>query len=65
MKYKINRDPLRAKIEAEKMTHEEAAARIGISASTLSDIMITGRCTGMNLGKIAKFVGLPAWQIVI
>ena len=64
MKYRINCDPLRAKIEAEKLTHEAAAKRIGISSSTLSEIKLTARCSGVTLGKVAKFVGLPAWKLV-
>lgn len=65
MKYKINRELVRKKIFAEKLSLEEAAARIGISPSTLSEILRTGQCAGMSLGKLAKFVDVPAWQLVI
>lgn len=65
MKYKIDRELVRRKIVKEKLTQAEAAARIGISSSTLSEIMKTGQCAGMSLGKLAKFVDVPAWLLVI
>ena len=65
MKYKVDRELIRQKISDEKLTREEAAEKIGISVALLAHIVKSGTCTGMTLGKLAKFVGVPAYRLVI
>ena len=64
MKYRINRELVRQKIADEKLTREEAAAQIGISVAMLAHITKSGECDGIHLGKLAKFVGVPAYRLV-
>lgn len=65
MRYRINRELVRQKIDDEKLTREEAAAQIGISVAMLAHIMKSGECGGVDLGKLAKFAGVPVYQLVI
>lgn len=65
MKYQINRELIRQKIAAEGLARDEAAAKIGVSVAMLAHILKSGTCGGKDLGKVAKFVGVPAYQLVI
>lgn len=65
MKYRFNQGLVRQKISDEKMTREEAAARIGISVAMFAHIMKSGECDGIHLGKLARFAGVPVYRLVI
>lgn len=65
MNYRINRELVRQKIEDKKLMPTEAAERIGISYSAFWEIMLTGMCSPINIGKIAKFLDVQVWELLI
>lgn len=60
----IRLDLVKKGIADKKLTRAAAAEQIGISDAALAYIMKTGACGSINLGKLAKFLGIPAWELI-
>lgn len=61
---KINKNLIKTKLEAQGLTQEEAADKFRIRREAFRVIMAYGNCDGINLGKIAKGLGVAVWELV-
>ena len=64
MKMKIKTDLIRKKIDSEKMTLLAASEKARIPYGSFLEIMRRGTCNGTTLGKLARFVGVKAYELV-
>lgn len=46
------------------LTQKAAAEKIGISAQALCEALRRGTCSGITLGKLARFCGVKAYEMV-
>lgn len=60
----IKTELLKKALEAQKLTPEAAAEKIGVTPATLRRIIRTGDCGGIHIGKVARFLGVPVWELV-
>lgn len=63
-KIKINVGRVKAGIAAKGMTTEVAAEEAGITQSLFKRILSEGQCTCFTIGKIARVLGIPVWELV-
>lgn len=61
---KIKTDQIRKKINGEKMTMKAAAEKAHIPYGSFVEIMNRGTCNGTTLGKLARFMGVKAYELV-
>lgn len=55
---------IKSELKARGLNYEQAAEDMDIPEKTLAHIIQRGTCNAINLGKIAKFLGLPIWELV-
>jgi predicted DNA-binding protein (UPF0251 family) len=63
-KIKINVGRVKAGLATKKLTNEAAADQAGISRSSFGKILKEGRCAAFMLGKIARVLDIPVWELV-
>lgn len=63
-KIKINVGRVKAGLAAKGLTHEAAAQQAGISRSSFDKILREGRCAAFMLGRIARILDIPTWELV-
>lgn len=63
-KIKINIGRVKAVMAAKGLTNEAAAEQAGINRSSFDRILREGHCAAFTLGKIAKVLGIPVWELV-
>lgn len=63
-KYRINVGRIKAEIAKKGMSTELAAEVIGITQNRFRTILSEGKCTAFTLGKIARVLGVQAWELV-
>ena len=61
---KINIGRVRSSMAAKGLTIEAAAEDAGISRSTFGRILKEGQCTAFTIGKIARVLNIPVWELV-
>lgn len=61
---KIKTILVRQRIAELDITQKAAAEKIGISNQALSEILRRGTCNGTTLGKLARFAGVKAYEMV-
>ena len=61
---KIKTELIRRKMREQRLTIREAAAKAGISESTMYHAMERCTCNGTTLGKLARFAGVKAYEMV-
>ena len=64
MKIPINVGRVKIAMAVRKLTVEGAAEDAGISRSSFDKILREGRCTAFMLGKIARVLDIPVWELV-
>ena len=62
MKFKT--EIIRKKIAEENLTIYAAAKQAGMSHYTLYAVLERGTCNGTTLGKLARFAGVKAYELV-
>ncbi len=63
-KIKINVGRVKASMAAKGLSHEAAAEQAGISRSSFGRILNGGWCAAFMLGKIARVLDIPVWELV-
>lgn len=63
-KIKINVVRIRAEMAKKGLSVEKAAEKIGVTQSRFRTILSEGKCDAFTLGKIARVLGLQAWELV-
>lgn len=63
-KYRINVGRIKAEMAKKGMSQEAAAEKIGITQGRFRIILSQGKCAAFTLGKIARVLGLQAWELV-
>ena len=63
-KYRINVGRIKAEMAKKGMSQEAAAEHIGITHVRFMNIIFLGKCDELTLGKIARVIGLHAWELV-
>ena len=63
-KYRINVGRIKAEMAKKGMSIESAAEEIGITQNRFSTILSEGKCAAFTLGKIARVLGVQAWELV-
>ena len=63
-KIKVNVGRVKAGMAAKGLSHEEAAKQAGTSRSSFDKILREGRCAAFMLGRIARALGVPVWELV-
>lgn len=63
-KIRINVGRVKAGMAAEGLTNEAAAEQAGTSRSSFDRILKEGRCTAFMLGRIARVLDIPIWELV-
>lgn len=61
---KIKTELIRKKMADKHMTMKAAAAQADILPETFYAVMERGSCNGITLGKLARFCGLKAYELV-
>lgn len=64
MKIKINVGRVKAALASKGLTTEEAAEKAGITQSRFRRILSEGQCSSISLGRIARVLGMQAWELV-
>lgn len=63
-KIKINTGRMRSAMAAKGLTIAAAAEQAGTSRSSFDRILREGRCAAFMLGRIARVLGVPTWELV-
>lgn len=63
-KIKINTGRVRSAMAAKQMSQEETAKQLGTSVSNLRRILTDGKCAAFMLGRIARALEVPVWELV-
>ena len=63
-KIKINVGRVKASMATKNLTNEAAADQMGISRSSFGKILKEGFCTTFTLGKVARVLDIPVWELV-
>lgn len=63
-KIKINVGRIKSGMAAKGLTGEATAEQAGISRSSFGRILNGGWCTAFMLGKIARVLDIPVWELV-
>lgn len=61
---RIKVELIKQKIAEKGLTRAKAAEQAGISPATLSKILATGTSGAINIGKLARLIGVKAWELV-
>ena len=61
---KIKKALVKEKMKEQGLTQEDAAKKCGIQLQKFRVIMAYGNCDGMNIGKLAKGLGVAVWELV-
>lgn len=61
---KIRKDLVKRGLKEKGLTRETAAELMDIPAATFARIVTTGACSAVNLGRIAKLLDIPVWELV-
>lgn len=61
---KVNVGRVKSVMAARKMSQEETAKQLGISRSAFSRIFTDGKCSAFMLGRIARVLEVPVWELV-
>ena len=64
MRIRINVGRVKAGLAAKKLTIKAAAEQAGISRSSFDRILRDGLCAAFMLGKIARVLDIPVWELV-
>lgn len=64
MKIRINVGRIKTAMAAKGLTNETAAEQAGISRGSFDRILREGRCAAFTLGKIARVMDIPVWELV-
>lgn len=64
MKIRINVGRIKAAMAAKGLTNEAAAEQAGISRGSFDRILREGCCAALTLGKIARVMDIPVWELV-
>lgn len=64
MRIKINVGRIRTGMADKKLTITAMAKETGISRSSFDRIFKDGLCTAFMIGKIAKVLDIPVWELV-
>lgn len=64
MKIRINVGRIKADMASKNLTIMEVAKQTGINRSYFGRILKDGLCSAFMLGKIAKVLGIPVWELV-
>lgn len=62
MKFKT--DLIRQRMTALNLTQKAAAEKAGIPYGSFNEMMRRGTCNGTTLGKLARFAGVKAYELV-
>lgn len=65
MRIRINIGRVKIAMAARHMSVEEAVKQTGISRSSFDKILREGQCTAFMIGKIAKLLDIPVWELVV
>lgn len=63
-KVRINTGRVKAGMAAKKMNREDMVQQLGISRSSFDRILREGRCAAFMLGRIARLLDIPVWELV-
>lgn len=63
-KIKINVGRIKAGMFAKALPAEVAAEKAGITQGLFRQILKEGQCTQFTLGKIARVLDIPVWELV-
>lgn len=63
-KIKINVGRVKSGLATKNLTNEDAANQAGISRSSFGRILKEGFCTAFTLGKVARVLDIPVWELV-
>lgn len=63
-KIKINTGRVRSAMAAKGLGMQEMAEKIGASRSSFDKILREGRCAAFMLGRIARVLDVPVWEMV-
>lgn len=61
---KIKTQLVRQAIFDQGLTQKAAAEKIGMSYQGLCEVLQRGTCNGTTLGKLARFAGVKAYEMV-
>lgn len=64
MRIRINVGRIRTGMADKKLTITAMVAQTGISRSSFDRILKDGLCTAFMIGKIAKVLDIPVWELV-
>ena len=64
MRIKINVGRVRSGLATKDLTIKAAAEQAGISRSSFERILRDGLCAAFMLGKIARVLDIPVWELV-
>jgi len=63
-KININVGRVRAGMAAKGLTIKETAELIGVTRHSLDQILRAGRCQAFMMGRIARVLGIPVYELV-
>ena len=61
---KIKTELIRFTLAERNIPMTQAAQEAGVSYGNFCEIMKRGTCNGTTLGKLARFCGVKAWELV-
>lgn len=61
---KVKKELIKEKLKEKELTREQAAELMDIPVATLAHIMRAGACNAINLGRLAKLLDVPVWELV-
>ena len=64
MRIRINVGRIRTGMAAKDLTITAMVEKTGISRSSFDRILKDGLCTAFMIGKIAKVLDIPVWELV-